>query len=705
MKKKAIRATELVFALAVALNIAWFIYLVWTHLNVYQNDLMGHIASAAAFKEGLFHRFNDGAFLGFIQGLFYPPLEDALIAVVSFFTKNNFILAFQIYLSLLLLGYAAVLIRFAQVFETAFFRILFLIGSILILNLGKLNTADFQGLSSIDILKMGLESEVLAAIGFFEFLRAWLKDRSFKTLIFWLSWILLSHLVLAIAAFAFGALAFFSELFQIQKNPESAHAQLKKIFLVFTTSFCLSAFFYIPFLAYQKFLVHGAVYRPLGWIPFIFVLAAMALSNKKTLPLTVLAFLFFVPLKIFSYLQEPVPLLPLLHYYRFAIVAVWLALIGWLLSGEDFFQTKQDRKKKIWLATLAIGICLLPFQYHVANLGLPYEQMTPQSWQPEPSSENVTHSLQGRTWSIPNNRNIDFSLDGKLRIENPDFTSVKGLYWESHRSNLVLTSYLTSLLGKNAILDYFYYTFESCAIEQCFVEHFSRDYNISSIIMDPTLNAAYIGLPLKACLKETVQTGTPHYAFQESPGIRVGYNSYKIYELVKRKNFESEAFSNQIITPVAKDDLVSFSYNTPYFYRDYMKQIYGACRVGKISNQVFIPNLDSNKLDLPKDSNENIGYTIKKTTAGSYEITSTSSTDQLFRIKLSYLPGVHLQDSEGHELPLFEALPGMVGVGHGKMYLVYEKTVWMYLGYLISLVSLILVICLQKGRESSNTLA
>lgn len=55
-------------------------YLIWAQLNVLQIDASGHIASARVLREGGFHGFVDTAFLGYVQNLFYPPLEDALIA-------------------------------------------------------------------------------------------------------------------------------------------------------------------------------------------------------------------------------------------------------------------------------------------------------------------------------------------------------------------------------------------------------------------------------------------------------------------------------------------------------------------------------------------------------------------------------------------------------------------------------------------------
>ncbi|NDD91905.1 hypothetical protein EBZ37_07460, partial [bacterium] len=59
------------------------LFLIWNHLNYVQVDLAGHMASGAWFKRGYFHQYQDANFLGYVHGLFYPPLEDLILTGFS----------------------------------------------------------------------------------------------------------------------------------------------------------------------------------------------------------------------------------------------------------------------------------------------------------------------------------------------------------------------------------------------------------------------------------------------------------------------------------------------------------------------------------------------------------------------------------------------------------------------------------------------
>ena len=140
------------------------LYLIWDRLDILRMDLAGHMASGMWFLRGYFHSFQENNFLGYVHGLFYPPLEDAILAVFHLVLPGNPLVAFKLYLSVL-----------ASVPPVGLFSpggaLVFRLGALAIFLLPKSGSMAFQGLSLHDLVVTGLSSEFLGALFLFGMLR------------------------------------------------------------------------------------------------------------------------------------------------------------------------------------------------------------------------------------------------------------------------------------------------------------------------------------------------------------------------------------------------------------------------------------------------------------------------------------------------------------------------------------------------------
>ncbi|MBU6375752.1 MAG: hypothetical protein KGQ59_07140, partial [Bdellovibrionales bacterium] len=148
--------------------------LIWNHLNVIQIDLGGHLASGSWFQRGYYHQFQDANFLGYVHGLFYPPLEDFLLAGLSWLCGNSPETGYSVYLSLLFVGYLGSIYFLGAVFQKSVARNAVRLLLLALVWLRKEDSLLFQGLSLQDLLVTGLSTQFLGAIFLFLLLREWI---------------------------------------------------------------------------------------------------------------------------------------------------------------------------------------------------------------------------------------------------------------------------------------------------------------------------------------------------------------------------------------------------------------------------------------------------------------------------------------------------------------------------------------------------
>ncbi len=117
-------------------------------------DSAGHIASAAAIAHGQFHQFNDASFLGLVQNLFYPPLEDFIVAAIRktiWILDDNFegfLVSFKIYLSFLFAAFLYSIWAISQFQKNISLRFFFLLVVLYLINSLPVSDLNFLDLFS-----------------------------------------------------------------------------------------------------------------------------------------------------------------------------------------------------------------------------------------------------------------------------------------------------------------------------------------------------------------------------------------------------------------------------------------------------------------------------------------------------------------------------------------------------------------------------
>jgi hypothetical protein len=334
-------------ALTVASGV-WMLVLCWRHLNFIQIDHGGHIASAATFERGGYHQFDDQAFLGYVHGLFYPPLEDVLLATVNWLTGGRYILAYKLYLTLLTIGYLAAIARVATFFQNRVSRSFLVVSILFLLHIEKPELLDFQGLSFVDLWLTGLSSEVLGGVFFMLLVREWLDRNRPRWLCALLTLTLVSHLVVGFVALLLLGLSWL----QVRTRP-----------LVGTVvvALGLSAFFWIPFVVNRSFLTSSNI---LVMNPIVFAILAIVgfgLGWRQPRPRTlfVVAFVILLPMIVGSWLTSWGIPYPKFHYYRFGIIALFLIVIGFALLLDARARSWTWHRRLVHIAAAALVVTRL----------------------------------------------------------------------------------------------------------------------------------------------------------------------------------------------------------------------------------------------------------------------------------------------------------------------------------------------------------
>ncbi|MBO9668311.1 MAG: hypothetical protein J7501_16035, partial [Bdellovibrio sp.] len=232
---------------------------------LYSLDGAGRYASAKNLFEVGLHGFNDHFFLGNIQNLFYPPLQDILLGLLIKFNEillGDFFSDRFIY-SFFTVGifsfYMYALYSMARYLTSKYAKVFFLIFSswTLYLNIYSFDkllgheinfykdpfVIYFQGLSLQDIFIVGLTNQFLSAAFLVFGILALAKNDRNRT-IFHLSMAILSH-------FIFGLVIVL--LCTVKKIFEK---DFKNLAIIGAASFGLTAFFVIPLFVYRSSMIN-----------------------------------------------------------------------------------------------------------------------------------------------------------------------------------------------------------------------------------------------------------------------------------------------------------------------------------------------------------------------------------------------------------------------------------------------------------------
>ena len=645
-------------------------WVIFGRLNYLLVDHAGKIASAEVFRRGGFHHFNDRLFEGMVANLFYPPLEDAWIAAWSFLTSGDFVAAYRIHLFLVFSFFLISLHFFSRGLRSVRAGWMFLLSTGFLLWMDKPGYLDYQGLSLSDLLVIGLSGQFLGAGFFFLLLREISgRFRPVRSGIL-LALVLLSHIVMGIAGLILVVVHFHSK-------------PLKSLLQCLCVGFGLSGFFWIPFLASREWATTATIFRPepFLWasISLLFTLASFRMA-RRAFPVFLASFLLFFPCVIGPWLlSEGIPV-PAFHYYRFAMPALLL-----LFSGSALWMDETPSRIPRHLPWLMVA--LLPLLFSPLRID-PKSSL----WKPSrmdftslpPSSPEY-----GRDWILEHERSFGFGIDSMLMLKDPGFRSVKGLFWESGRSNPLISSYLATLVNSPVVLDYYYFHGYSCEFQKCLVDRFIEDYSIKRILIPES------GMPRSArpeqqeCFREILNSGkTPESDFVPKGSMQINEDRYLALEVRSRSGTNAAV---EIVDPARIVESRSYQGAS---HQNVIQNRHASCLTYGVRPGVFVeeaayPMVGRIRSEHPGSGTPGgMSGSLGEVSPGRFDLELPSPTPVWAWIKLSYFPGVSLRDESGAAAPLIPAYPGMLAYGKGRLTLEYADPPFHLAGIITSLATL-----------------
>lgn len=626
--------------------------LVW-HLNILLIDHAGHIASAESFNRYGLNGFNPRAFLGYVQNLFYPPLEDALIGWSARALGASVETVYPLYLILVGVAYVLAMGSVARRFQNRWIQIWLGSVGLYLFWMYKHELLSYQGLGFIDLTVTGLSSQFLGGIFFWLLVRETLAAFRWQWLMGLLALTLLSHIVMGIvAALYVGVWIFSSRRTEVLKAAVGA--------------LLLTAFFWLPFVSYRSFIGSSKIFHTEPYFFFVFTLAAFGATWRveKIRPLIGTSLVLWAPLVIGPQFEKLGLPFPIFHYYRFAIVALFLLVVAiavWWESGHK-------RKFAVWaLTTLTLGLVI---SFHPKFPGWKEHEYLLSVV--DEGSFSTLKKIEGRDWIIDVDRSFGFGIDSILGIRNPSFQSMKGLFWESARSNTLLTSYFATLLGPPVVLDYYYFYGYPCEVQTCLMDRFFEDYSIQRVSIESGLRMIPSRLDRRGCFKEIFTRQKTFQSTLEKVGeFKVNTETYHAFEI----------HPDQPMNAVAQ--IIGYSRIRPVIpgaqspQEQVMKDRFKSCEKVPRESFVFVEPKSwvSISQQLSKVDNDSAGETVKfiEVSTSRFEINVDSKRKRWVWIKLNLQPGFRLISESGEEVSIYPAFPGMLAnLAGGKYFLQYD---------------------------------
>jgi hypothetical protein len=686
-------------------NFFIFTYLLYTRNNTTTSDLSGHFASAKYFFQGYFHSYNDNQFLGSVQNLFYPPMQDIIISLISFFTKGDFAHAGYIYLYILSYTYLFSICYLSGIIKNTYARSVFLFCITLWLYVAKFQIG-LLGLSFDDLINIGLSTQFLGTIFLLILLRRIIENDNYIIISLLCFLCLFSHIIV-------GMLAVCLLIGYSLRNLD----YIKSLFL----SLGMSSLVWIPFSFYSKYIIKHPIYvkddiRLISICSFSFIIFIFYYIQRKNLNKNLFNFNKYSILLIgafFILLINIIGSFNLIkiidfHYYRLIVYAYLFFLIEFCLYMEN--------KNKLILSLLTIIIILIFKFTNVTFIDKQYYSDFDLKYKIN-SDKNINYM---RTYYVANINpaNVYFSQYMQSLIPN-NFKAAQGLYWESSKSNHSLASYEQTLfLKSSSAIDSVWHTPTTCAVQACYLDQFFRDYNIGNFVIDPNLNNTSLPAFQKMCLVDTIKKQITHKnMFTLNGNIKLIYS--KLHKEINLNyysvsNIYATAYSNNLALEIIPSYAKIFYYDTKkrHYFFSFFNELNNYCL-----NNNKSPFQEFHSLFFPKEL-QNINFNFDnhqnniklsqinfiKESINHFKLNINSDHDVWFKIKLSWIPGLNLYSSNGNKINTYTGLHYIVAYGHGNMNLTYERTPIFYVGYLISLFSFIFFIILifKKKRSLSG---
>jgi len=667
------KSTGLIFSAYLA-SALWAWHQLYRYFTWYHYDHGGHAYGGTQLLEVGYHGFQDRIFMGSIQNLFYPPLEDFLLAGFQLLSGWTGFELYPIYVAVILALFLGSQCSWVLTLQKGWTRILFASGLLWLFHLQKFDSSNLQGWSVFDAVVTGLSSQFLSGIGFFQLLRlAFGRDRPARGgVLFWTGFCVLSHLVTGILAGAVYLILAYVHRWS-----------RREILTGIGTLFAATAFFTLPFLAYRKWMISSTIYfRQSTWTLILLALtASLSLRQRwKGAPWLLLAAVLYAPLILFPPLEARFAWSIPFHFYRLAMPA-WIFFWAGLLLSADF---PLSRRSLRW----GVGVCMFAGLITLGTQMRPWWDIPVGSLPLQPPLEMETYpegwrrGTGGRTLVLGRTRSCDFGLDYILLGAFPGFQSIRGLHWEGSNGNAVISSYLATLFGPPVVLDYYYLTLTNCGDFEKVLKDAIDVLDIGYIVYGE-VDLDWIPEPKRACWKQALRTGVGG-----TPWIPGG-----------RMRFQNEDRNILIVDPSLHARAVFFNPHESYFAHPSGKYPYfGGPVLARMRAAVDgLPNRSPAIFPEHREEFERILLRTPVSTVpsglpqwahlggGRYRF-DLPATNSWVHVRLHPQPGMRIRNETGRELPLFQAYPGLVFEGSGRVELEVRRTPLMWISYSISAV-------------------
>ncbi len=625
--------------------------------------------------------------MGSIQNLFYPPLEDLVLAGLQLISGWTGFELYPFYVSAILLLFLASQCSWVLTLQKGWTRMLFAGGLLWLFHMQKFDSSSLQGWSIFDAVVIGLSSQFLSGIGFFQLMKAAFQKEKLSRVqvLFWTGFCILSHLITGILA---GLVFLLVAITHRWRRSDVLRGM--------GVLFAATAFFTVPFLAYRNWMISSTIYFQQSiWVLVLMgVSASLALWQRWRGALWLLmATTLYAPLILFPHLEQHFGWSISFHFYRLAMPAWIFFWAGLLLSADTTLPRRLFRRCLegcIVAALITLGAQMRPWwdvPTGTLQLKPPLEvQVYPEGWR---------RGTGGRTLVLGRTRACDFGLDYILLGAFPGFSSIRGLHWEGSTGNAVISSYLVTLFSPPVVLDYFYLELSQC-------DEFERILKDAVDVLDigyityGEVDLGWIPEPKRSCWKRVLQTGLKGASLTPGGSFR----------------FQGEDHKILIVDPSLHARAVFFNPHESYFANPSGKYPYfGGPVLGRMkaavdglstrSPGIFPENRDQFEKELLHESQTTVPPGIPQYTQdpeGRYHFDLPSSGAWV-HLRVHPQPGMRIRDEAGRDLPLYKAYPGLVFRGAGKVTVEYRRPWVMGFSYCIS-AAFWLVLLFRRLRKS-----
>jgi hypothetical protein len=480
------------FEKLIFLNCVILLTILFRHNVLYSLDGGGRYASAKDLFEVGLHGFNDHFFLGNIQNLFYPPLQDFLLGLLIKFNEvvcrgffsDRFV--FSLYIFLIFTFYIYALYCICRFFTSKFAKlfVIFFTSWTLYFNLyffdvflghglnfyKKPFVIYFQGLSFQDIYTVGLTNQFLCAgfliLGILALAR---NDRN-KT-IFYITMSILSHFIFGLVIVL---ICVVKKLFE---------KDYKNLVLIGSVTLGLTAFFLIPLLAYRSQMINvpSMPIRSGFWLTAVTFLFLFLKKDTFSYKLGFCAFTLVGFIALAKLVEKYYLFTPNFHFYRLLQPSLLLLILS---LGFAFNENTKVIRKTL-LAVIFTSVWLVNFggHYWAPDIFSVYEPHLEKVEVPEKSD-----FANGRSYVFSIERPIDFTIDLNLYLQGERNYFTKGLYWESARANQMVSTPHFTLMQGPSVLDVKVthdISGESCPVVACIFNSMLNYSNSYEVFMPP----------------------------------------------------------------------------------------------------------------------------------------------------------------------------------------------------------------------------